>query len=94
MHTFHERHKEHLLQQAERRAKLCLRLALIAEQDHLNTLTELTKRSQVNKVKYKETIKQLKESMYPKQAFFNKETEKKTDLPIPPELITALTGLT
>ena len=78
---------------SERRAKLCLRLALMAEQDHLNTLTELTKRSQVNKVKYRATIKRLKESMYPKQAFFNKETEKKTDLPVPPELITVLTGL-
>ena len=78
---------------SERRAKLCLRLALIAEQDHLNTLTELTKRSQVNKVKYKETIKKLKERMYPKQAFFNRDTEKKTDLPIPPELLYELTGL-
>jgi hypothetical protein len=78
---------------SERQAKIFLRLALMAEQDHLNTLTELTKKSQVNKVKYKSTIKQLKESMYPKQAFFNKETEKKTDLPIPPELFHTLTGL-
>lgn len=74
------------MNESQRHAKILLRLALQAEQEHLNTLIELTKRSQVNKIKYKDKIKALKESMLPKQTFFNKETEKGTDNPIPAEI--------
>ena len=80
------------MNESERQVKFFFHLALMAEQEHLNTLIELTKKSQVNKIKYKAKIKQLKESMYPKQAFFNKETEKGTDKPVPYEIFSIFTS--
>ena len=80
--------------ESQKQAKLFLLLILQAEQDHLNTLTELIKKSRINQVKYKDKIKELKTSMMPKQAFFNKEAEKGTNYPIPQDLLSTLvTGL-
>tara|TARA_R100000329_G_C7552979_1_gene195442 strand:- start:133 stop:381 length:249 start_codon:yes stop_codon:yes gene_type:complete len=67
----------------QKQAKVFLYFLLLAEQEHLNTLEEVCRKSPATKLKYRERIKKLKERMLPKQAFFNRDLEKETDKPVP-----------